>query len=309
MNERIVSQLNAIHMNYYKITFMAMSVFLLSCNKPKQEQAEDTQARQQEQETPVTLKLKWQTDAVLTTCESVLYDDKNDVLYVANINGKPDGKDGNGFISKVSLDGEVIAESWVKGMDAPKGMGLLDGKLYVTDINRVHEIDTKTGKITKTHTVKNAVFLNDIAVGKGKVFVSDSRGGAIHVIEDGKVTAFLSNLQGPNGLFAENGDLVVAFWDAKTLNTIDISSKDITLRTEGIENPDGIEAIDNNEYLVSSWNGLIHHIDKDWKKTLVLDTRKDSLNAADIEYVKSKNLLLVPTFFKNKVMAYEVEKN
>ena len=146
-------------------------------------------------------------------------------------------------------------------------------------------------------------------MGNGKVYVSDSRGGAIHVIEDGKVTAFLSNLQGPNGLFAENGDLLAAFWDAKTLNTIDVTSKDIMLRTEGLENPDGIEAIDNNEYLVSSWNGMIHHINSDWEKTLVLDTRKDTVNAADIEYVKSKNLVLVPTFFKNKVVAYELKQN
>jgi hypothetical protein len=82
----------------------------------------------------------------------------------------------------------------------------------------------------------------------------------------------------------------------------------MTLRTEGIENPDGIEAIDNNEYLISSWNGMVHHIDSDWKKTLVLDTRQDSINSADIEYIKSKNLLLVPTFFKNTVRAYEVKK-
>ena len=296
-------------MNTYKITLMATAVVLSACNQPKQEQSENTQTQEQQEEAPVTLKLKWETDAVLTTCESVLHDDKNDVLYVANINGQPDAKDGNGFISKVSLDGEVTAASWVKGMDAPKGMGLLDGKLYVSDINRVHEINTESGKITRTYTVEGAKFLNDIAIANGKVYVSDSRGGAIHVIEDGKVSAFLSNLQGPNGLFAENGDLVVAFWDAKTLNTIDISSKEITTRTEGIENPDGIEAIDNNEYLVSSWNGLVHHVDSDWKKTLILDTRNDSLNAADIEYVKSKNLLLVPTFFKNKVMAYELDKN
>ena len=51
---------------------------------------------------------------------------------------------------------------------------------------------------------------------------------------------------------------------------------------------------------------MVHHIDSDWNKTLVLDTRKDSISAADIEYVKSKNLLLVPTFFKNTVVAYEV---
>jgi hypothetical protein len=122
------------------------------------------------------------------------------------------------------------------------------------------------------------------------------------------VSMWMDKLQGPNGLFSDGGELLMALWDAKTLNTVDVSSKEVTPRTDGIENPDGIEAIGNNEYLVSSWNGLVHHIDSDWKKTLVLDTTSDSLNAADIEYVKSKNLLLVPTFFKNKVMAYEVSK-
>lgn len=296
-------------MNPYNITIMALLMLCSACNQqPKQEQ-DDTAATEENNESPVTLTLKWETEAVLTTCESVLHDEKKDVLYVSNINGQPDAKDGNGFISTVSLDGKVTAASWATGMDAPKGMGLLDGKLYVADIDRVHVIDTETGKITNSHTVEGAKFLNDIAVGDGKVYVSDSGGGAVHVIEDGKVTVFLSNLQGPNGLFAENGDLVMALWDAKTLNTVDVSSKDITLRTEGIENPDGIEAIDNNEYLVSSWNGLVHHVNSDWEKTLVLDTQKDSLSAADIEYVKAGNLLLVPTFFKNKVMAYEVKKN
>jgi hypothetical protein len=296
-------------MDNYRITIMALLTLCFACNQQPRQEQDDAVAAEGNGEPPVTLTLKWETDAVLTTCESVLHDEKKDVLYVSNINGQPDAKDGNGSISTVSLEGEVTAASWATGMDAPKGMGLLDGKLYVADIDRVHEVDTETGKITNSYTVEGAKFLNDIAVGDGKVYVSDSRGGAIHVIEDGKVTNFLSNLQGPNGLFADNGDLVVAFWDAKTLNTIDVTSKDIMLRTEGIENPDGIEAIGNNEYLVSSWNGLVHHINSDWENTLVLDTQKDSLNAADIEYVKAKNLLLVPTFFKNKVMAYEVSKN
>jgi hypothetical protein len=84
-----------------------------------------------------------------------------------------------------------------------------------------------------------------------------------------------------------------------------MENQQVTMRTDSVENPDGIEAIGNG-YLVSSWNGLVHHIDADWKRTVVLDTRADSLSAADIEYVKEKKLLLVPTFFKNKVMAYEV---
>lgn len=296
-------------MKRFYITAITLAFMFSACNSPKQEKEETTTTAEEKQpEAPVTLKLKWETDTLLTTCESVLYNEDEDVLYVSNINGAPDGKDKNGFISKVSLEGKVTEQFWVKGIDAPKGMGLHNDKLYVADIDRVHEIDTKTGKISRTYPVKGATFLNDITVDNGKVYISDSRGGAVYMIEDGKLSTWMQNLQGPNGLFAEGGEMLMALWDAKTLNTVDISSKEITKRTDDLENPDGIEAIGNNEYLVSSWNGMVHHIDRDWKKTMVLDTRQDSVSAADIEYVKSKNLLLVPTFFKNKVMAYEVEK-
>lgn len=296
-------------MKTYLFYFLSIALLVSACDNRKAENEDNTQdATAETEKAPVTLKLVWETEPKLTTCESVLHDDAEDVLYVANINGAPDKKDGNGFISKVSMEGEITEEQWVKGMDAPKGMGLHKGTLYVSDIDRVHAVDTKSGKIAKTYPVKGAKFLNDIAVDNGKVYVSDSRGGAVYIIEDEKLSTWMDSLQGPNGLFSDGGDLLMAFWDAKSLNSVDVSSKEVTLRTEGIENPDGIEAIGNNEFLVSSWNGLIHHIDSDWKKTLVLDTRSDSLNAADIEYVKSKNLLLVPTFFKNTVRAYEVSK-
>ena len=193
------------------ITIVAVAVFLTGCNQAKKEDDQASEApAAEEKKAPVTLTLKWETEPMLTTCESVLHDEDADVLYVSNINGSPDAKDGNGFISKVSLDGKVTEQNWVKGMDAPKGMGLHNGKLFVTDIDRVHEIDTKTGKISKTHAVKGATFLNDIAVDNGKVYVSDSRGGSIYLIDEGKVSTFLADLEGPNGLFADNNRLVVA---------------------------------------------------------------------------------------------------
>lgn len=294
-------------MKLYTSLFVLL-MFSAACNKSKQGSEETASADTDKAATPVTLQKKWETEPVLTTCESVLYDEKADLLYVANINGAPDGKDGNGFISKVSLDGQVSDEKWATGLDAPKGMGLKDGKLYVADLTQVREIDTETGEITNNFVADGAQFLNDVVVHNNKVYISDSRGGSIYVIEDGNISAWMQNLDGPNGLFGDDGNLIVALWNAKSISTIDISSKEITLRTEGIENPDGIEAIGNNEYLVSSWNGMIHHIDSDWNKTLVLDTRQDSVSAADIGYVKSKNLVLVPTFFKNTVAAYEVVK-
>jgi sugar lactone lactonase YvrE len=295
-----------------KLNALALILALIACacQPTKDGSTESSAAADTTEIAPVSLKLKWETDTLLTTCESVIYDKERDVLYVANINGEPSTKDGNGFISKVSLDGKITEAQWVKGIDSPKGMGLVGTKLYVTDIDRVHEIDVTSGKITKTYRIEGAKFLNDITTdASGKVYMSDSNSGVISVIENGKVSKWLENLTGPNGLLAEDGGMLVALWAPKNLNSVDLSTKQVTLRTDSLENPDGIEAVGNGGYLVSSWNGLVHYISPDWEKTLILDTRADSVSAADIEYIQEKNLLLVPTFFKNKVMAYELSKN
>jgi len=66
---------------------------------------------------------KWETDTLLRTPESVLLDEGRNILYISNINGQPTDKDGNGFISKVTLDGKIENLKWVEGFDAPKVLG------------------------------------------------------------------------------------------------------------------------------------------------------------------------------------------
>ncbi len=125
-----------------------------------------------------TLTPKWTTEATLRVPESVLLDSKNNVLYVSSIDGTPDAKDGNGFISQVTLDGKIKNLKWATGLDAPKGMGLFNNNLYVADISRLVTIDTKTGKVTQTLEIEGAKFLNDVTVDKaGNVYVSDSNTG------------------------------------------------------------------------------------------------------------------------------------
>ncbi len=281
---------------------LLFAILFAACQSSKKETPEETVT---ESSSP-TLTMKWETDTVLTTCESVIYDPANDILYVANINGVPDVKDGNGFISRVSLDGKVTTTQWVTGMDAPKGMGIYNGKLYVTDIDRIHEIDIASGKISNTYPAEGATFLNDITVDEsGKVYISDSGMGNILLLDNGTVTVWMSGLEGPNGLLAEGDNLKMASFAAGTFNTID-RNKQVTLVADNIENGDGVKAVGDGGYLVSSWNGMVHYVDPDGKAKLILDTRADSVNAADIEYIADKKLLLVPGFFKNKVIAYEL---
>ncbi|HZY80266.1 MAG TPA: ATP/GTP-binding protein [Cyclobacteriaceae bacterium] len=252
-----------------------------------------------------TLTMKWETEPTLTTCESVLYDKANDVLYVANIDGKPDSVDAVGSIGKVGLDGKVIDAQWVKGLNAPKGMGLSNGKLYVADINTIVEIDPSNGSITNKYVVDGAQFLNDITTdNNGNVFVSDSNTGIVSVLKDGKIETFLSGQTGPNGLLVDGDKFLMASFAQGMLYTV--SQGQTTLMADSVENADGIEAVGDGGYLVSSWNGKVTYVSPDGRTKEILNTTADQVSAADIEYIAEKKLLLVPTFFKNKVVAYEL---
>src|SRR5690348_12585354 len=115
---------------------------------------------------------KWKTKTLFTTCKLVVYIKAINQFFVSNFAGNPSAKDGNGFISTVSLDGKITNAKWVTDMDAPKGMGIFKGKLYVSDIDRVHEIDIATAKIAATYKYDSAKFFNDITIDStGTVYV------------------------------------------------------------------------------------------------------------------------------------------
>lgn len=258
-----------------------------------------------------SLQKVWETDTTLRTPESVLYHPKENVLFVANINSDPGGKDGNGFISKVSLDGKVQTLKWAEGLSAPKGMGYYKDRLYVTDVDQIVAINLADGKIAKTWSVSYAEpFLNDITVdNKGVVYVSDSKQDKIFKIENDKLDVFMEGeqLQKPNGLLAQKGKLMIGSTAVNTLRSIDLATKKITDVASGMGATDGIVTDNKGNYMVSDWNGQVFWVTAKGDKTQLLDTKADKINSADIEYIPSKNLLLVPTFFKNSVVAYQVK--
>src|SRR5687768_14013830 len=258
-----------------------------------------------------TLTPKWTTEATLRVPESVLLDSKNNVLYVSSIDGTPDDKDGNGFIAQVTLDGKIKNLKWATGLDAPKGMGLHNNKLYVADIDRIVVIDIATGKTSSTVPVEGAKFLNDVTVDKsGNVYVSDSNTAKIHLVKDNKATVYYENqegLKGVNGLLSIGNELyVVSFADGSNYKlTADKKLNKVGATAEGA---DGIIPLGNDEYLVSSWHGEIDYINSKGEMKKLLDTREQKINAADIEYDPKTKTLFVPTFFANSVEAYTFAK-
>ena len=260
---------------------------------------------------PVKLVKIWETDTTLRTPESVLYDGHN-TLYVANIDGKSDSLDGSGFISKVSLDVKIENLRWTSGLNAPKGMGLYKDRLYITDVYRLVCINTTNGQAEKTwDAVGKSAFLNDVTVAKdGTVYVSDSRNDKIYRLKDGKWEVWMEGeqLNKPNGVLAVGKDkLMIGSTKIGALRSVDLATKTMKTIADGMANTDGIVPEGKGNYFVSDWNGQVFHVTADGTKEQLLDTSEQKINAADIEYVEKKKLLIVPTFFKNKLVAYRVE--
>ncbi len=250
---------------------------------------------------------KWETEASLKTPESVRFDPAAKVLYVANIDGKePWGKDGKGSIAKVGLDGKVIAAEWVTGLEAPKGMGIHQGKLYVADIDRVAVIDLAKGAIAQMIAVPGAQRLNDVSVAKdGTVYISDMQGLKIYALKGGKPeVAFEGGLKRPNGVLAHGDDLLIL--DSGALLRVG-KDKKVTTIVDGMDaSTDGIEHVKGDEFIVSSWAGAVYHV-KGGQKQLLLDTREQKVNSADIGYDPATRTVYVPTFWVNTVVAYELK--
>jgi hypothetical protein len=52
--------------------------------------------------------------------------------------------------------------------------------------------------------------------------------------------------------------------------------------------------------------GKIQLVSTENDPVVLSNTSNTGVNAADIEYIRDRNLLLVPTFSDNRVVAYEV---
>ena len=248
----------------------------------------------------------WETSNELKVPESVFYNN-DDILYVSNINGNSTDEDGNGFISKLSLTGEIKELKWAEGMDAPKGMGRAGNFLYVTDINKVHKISFTTGKIKKTLKVDEAKFLNDIDVhSSGDVYVSDMQTSKIYRIKNGRINLWLSDekLNRTNGLFATEDYLYIGM--ANAIVRVGYKHKEILPFIENSGSVDGLKQLNDGRLLFSDWQGRIYSASSDGTVVKLLDTRSVDKNAADIEYSKQRKMLFVPTFSANTVSAYKV---
>jgi sugar lactone lactonase YvrE len=268
--------------------------------------------------------VKWTTG--LATPESVLYDEANDRYLVSNINGKPLDVDNNGFITELSPDGTVKTAKLVAGgankvtLNAPKGMAISGGLLYVADISSVRTFDLKTFAPKGEIKIAGATFLNDMVAGPdGKVYVSDSGlkqgekdfeptgSDAVYVIEKGaaKPVAKSTDLGRPNGLLVDGKSLLVVTFGSGELYRLDEKGKKVDAAKMPQGALDGIVSLGDGNLLVSSWGGS--EIFKGKVGGTFTSVVSGVKAPADIGYDKKRGRVLVPRFLENEVDAFDVK--
>ena len=257
----------------------------------------------------------WQTTG-FDLPEFVSWDQGAQAFFVSNIGGDPMSKDGNGTISKVNPDGSIADAAWASGLDAPKGIDIVDGTLYVSDIDHVVAIDVATGKRLADYPVPNAAFLNDIyAAPDGRVFVSDTFGNAVFVIDSGKVSLVARDplLTGANGLTMIGNVLIVAdLGDASngfdkivpgTVVKIDLATNAVSYfgSPDALGVLDGIEAVGQNVLVTDNAGGRLLIM---MPGEAGVEVGKLAPGAADLEYVPDEHLVVVPQTRTNTIVAY-----
>lgn len=249
----------------------------------------------------------------LSAPESVIYDSNKSLLYISNVNGNPGAKDGNGYILSCDLEGNIIDEVMVEGLNAPKGMAIVDNRLYVSDIDTLVEVDLGNNEIVNQYTSAEGVFFNDVtANSNGEVFVTDTGANKIYKLNNAELELFCESqkLDSPNGIVFDNDQLIMVSWglpgDGETGSLKRISSDGQVVERFGNnkEALDGIEVINNDEYFITGFmSGSLYHV-LNGEFTEIL---KISEGTADLEYLKEYGMVIIPQMSQNKLLAYKVK--
>jgi hypothetical protein len=295
-------------------------------------------AQQQQQMTMSNIEKIWETPAQFKTPESVIYEPNENVLFVSSIDGAPDGKDKQGFISKVSpLNGSIIELNWVTSLDAPKGMAVVNNTnnslLYVSDITDLVEVDVNSGKIINRYNAPGSGFLNDVASdNQGHVYVSDTVTNTIYRLDTKNLGNKSNNnnnaslqvwlqtpeLNGPNGLYVDdtNNRLIVVSFGAfsnpgGSIRVVDLQNRTMSsLGEEGTAVPigglDGVEADSTGRYYYVTDNpaGKLYVVNSNGTGYETLDLQKQG--TADLGTILDQNMIIIPMMQQNKLEAFRI---
>lgn len=261
--------------------------------------------------------------------ESVASDGKHYFISDVGKELDPLSKDGDGKIVKIDLSGKADKDSvFASGLDAPKGLVILKGVLYATDVDKIKGFDIADGKkvFELDFSSVGLKFLNDLEVKDDRtLFVSATDVNKIFEVHLGEKPsfeelAFSNPLVGPNGLAYDrksNRLYVCGFGTFSNpgglLGFLDLSatSKTFSQISERVGMYDGLTLIDNS-LIVSDWvnfeqKGIILKVDIAKGRVETIST---DLFAGPADFmINRKKEIIVPAMMEGNIFKVGIDKN
>ena len=210
---------------------------------------------------------------------------------------------GNGFLTLLAADGDVIDWRIVDDLNAPLGMTLVDDRLYIVDSNQIRILSWPGFEPESTIELETAV-ANDIAVAADHtLYVTDTARGEVVVVAHDAEPALLfgeARFPGANGIEIRGDELYVG---GDRLWRVDLKDESVTtIGPEWLADIDGIEFEADGTLQITPVGGPLVRLDDPLQ---VLGG--DGVSSANHGYAASLGLALIPTGFDNTVIAIRVD--
>jgi sugar lactone lactonase YvrE len=193
-------------------------------------------------------------------------------------------------------------------------MAFLGDTLYVTDIDVVRAFDRKSGAAKRSILVPGALFLNDIAAGTDRLFVSDTGvkegfkpAGTAAIYEvraDGTVKPIIrdNELGGPNGLATRGDELWSVSFGSNELYRVNPTGKPSSTKLPRGQ-LDGLLILPDGTFLISSWEASAIYAGRPGEAFTLAISGVPS--PADIGFDPKRSRVLVPMLQKDRVEIFD----
>lgn len=299
--------------------FLLFSFFIACKSEPKNQLPPEAQ--------PTSVEKINQEIEGFAAPESIIADEQ--YLYVSNVGATlaPTTQDGDGFISRLDKTGKMEGQQFIQGLDAPKGMAIQGGNLYVADVDKVRGFQLSDGaKIFELSLAKEGLqFLNDIVSYKnGVLLVSATDVGKIYEINTEGTGSYKAldidgDIGGANGLFYDrktNQLFVNSFGVDNKPNgpigkiNMGVKGGKLTFSTLGEYKGmlDGLTVLGSNFIVFSDWaatetgGGLVMMDLIEKQQTNPIKLSKTIAGPADFYYDSASKIIWIPMMQENKVL-------
>ena len=241
--------------------------------------------------------------------------------YVSNLGKElnPMATDSDGFITRMSKNGDIIEQSFLPEikLNSPKGLAVLDNNLWIADVNRILVVSLKTRIVVWKKEFPETRYLNDIVVkDEATVYVSATDINVIYEIDfltdTVRVYDTESLIDGPNGMAIDNlsDNLYVAGYGSNGKPGYICRFNLRTGEVQKISPPGYYDGIyfTFGKYIYTDWGtepdgskGKLLMYDVRYDKIVQLLEDRNFRGPADFHYVPGRKQVLLPCMLEHTV--------